>query len=181
MIRIFTTLAMFSLVMMIAALVLGLYLGDIHGVHDPDTLRWAMVHRLLGMGAALAVVLVDSIVITYFIGTSRWCKEVVETYQLDEGLISRSVGLKRKSFPWSLLSIFVVIGVAALGAAADPMTGRVGSENWVYIHLAGALAGVCFIALAFYQQGQSVAAHHTVINDIVDEVRRIRQERGLEV
>ncbi len=106
MIRIFTTLAMFSLVMMIAALVLGLYLGDIHGVHDPNTLRSAMVHRLLGMGAALAVVLVDSIVITYFIGTSRWCKEVVETYQLDEGLISRSVGLKRKSFPWSLLSIF---------------------------------------------------------------------------
>ncbi|HEY2760731.1 MAG TPA: hypothetical protein VGI75_08305, partial [Pirellulales bacterium] len=60
MIRIFTTLALFSLVMMIAALVLGLYLGDIHGVNDPDTLRWAMVHRLLGMGAALAVVLVDS-------------------------------------------------------------------------------------------------------------------------
>jgi hypothetical protein len=47
--------------------------------------------------------------------------------------------------------------------------------------LTGALAGVCFIAVSFYLQGQNIAAHHTVINDIVAEVRRIRQERGLEV
>jgi MFS family permease len=181
MIRIFTTLALFSLVMMIAALVLGLYLGDIHGVNDPDTLRWAMVHRLLGMGAALAVVLVDSIVVTYFIGTSRWCKEVVETYKLEPELLARSVTLKRRTFPWALISMLVVICVGALGAAADPMSGRAGTEHWVNIHLAGALAGVCFIAVSFYLQGQNIAAHHTVINDIVAEVRRIRQERGLEV
>src|SRR5215831_2165281 len=124
MVRIFTTLALLSLLAMIAALCIGLYLGDIHGVNDPDTLRWAMVHRLLGVAAALAVVLVDSIVVTYFIGTNRWCKEVVETYQLHPELIDRSVALKRRTFPWALVSMLVVVGVGTLGAAADPMSGR---------------------------------------------------------
>jgi hypothetical protein len=181
MVRIFTTLALFALVLMSAALLLGLYLGDIHGAHDPDTLRWAMVHRLLGVAAALAVVLVDSIVVTYFIGTSRWCKEVVETYRLDPDLLRRSVALKRSTFPWALLSMLVVVCVGALGAAADPMSGRVGTEHWVNIHLLGALAGLAFIAVSFYFQAQNIAAHHIVINDIVAQVRRIRQERGLEV
>ncbi|HTQ40277.1 MAG TPA: hypothetical protein VMJ32_14725 [Pirellulales bacterium] len=181
MIRIFITLAVFALLMMVVALCLGMYLGDIHGQHNPDTLRWAMVHRLLGMAAALAVVLVDSIVITYFIGTSRWCKEVVETYRLESELLRRSVLLKRRTFPWALASMLVVIGVSALGAAADPMSGRVGTEQWVDIHLCGAWAGLAFIAVAFYFQAQNIAAHHAVIDDIVAQVRRIRTERGLEV
>ncbi len=85
---------------MAAALVLGLYVGDLHQQPSPDTLRWASVHRLLGVAAALVVVLVNSIVVTYFIGTSRWCKEVVETYGLDAQFIRRSVALKRRTFPW---------------------------------------------------------------------------------
>jgi hypothetical protein len=181
MIRIFITLALFALLMMLAALVLGLYLGDIHGLQDPDKLRWAMVHRLLGMGAALAVVLVDSIVVTYFIGTSRWCKEVVETYRLEEEFVRRSVMLKRRTFPWALLSMLTVVVVGALGAAADPMSGRPGTENWVNVHLLGAFAGLAFIAVSFFFQAQNIAAHHAVINDIVAQVRRIRIERGLEV
>jgi hypothetical protein len=181
MIRIFTTLALFSLLLMTGALVMGLYLGDIHGAHDSDTLRWAMVHRLTGMAAALAVVLVDSIVVTYFIGTSRWCKEVVETYKLEPELLQRSVILKRRTFPWALLSMLVVVAVGALGAAADPMSGRIGTEQWVNIHLIGALAGLAFIAVSFYLQAQNIAAHHVVIDDIVTEVRRIRESRGLEV
>jgi hypothetical protein len=179
--RIFITLALFALLMMGAALALGLYLGDIHGQRDPDMLHWAMVHRLLGVAAALAVVLVDSIVITYFIGTSRWCKEVVETYQLDLELLRRSVLLKRRTFPWALLSMLTVIAVGALGAAADPMSGRPGTENWVSVHLLGALAGLTFIAISFYFEAQNIAAHHIVIDDIVAQVRRIRLERGLEV
>src|SRR5262245_53532612 len=43
--------------------------------------RQAMtLHMLLGCAAALVTLLVNSITITYFIGTSRWCKEVCETY-----------------------------------------------------------------------------------------------------
>ncbi len=180
-IRIFTTLALFALLMMAAALLLGLYLGDIHGVRNPEVLNLATVHRLLGISAALVVVLVDSIVVTYFIGTSRWCKEVVETYELDLQLLRRSVALKRSTFPWAFLSMMTVVAVGALGAAADPSTLRAGTENWVTIHLIGALIGWALIALSFYIQGQRIAAHHAVIEEIVAEVRRIRMERGLEV
>ena len=181
MVRIFTTLAVFAVLLMGATLCLGLYLGDIHNVRDPDKLHVATVHRLMGVASAIVVVLVNSIVVTYFIGTGRWCKEVSEPYELDPQYVRRSVTLKRRTFPWALMSMLAVVGVGALGAAADPATGRPGTESWVNIHLLGAMAGLVFIAVSFYFQGLQIAAHHQVIDDIMAEVRRIRLERGLEV
>src|SRR5687767_3656973 len=60
------------------------------------------IHMLLGAGGALMAILVNSITITYFIGTSRWCKEVCETYRLPGELAERSTRLKRSTFPWAL-------------------------------------------------------------------------------
>ncbi len=77
--------------------------------------------------------------------------------------------------------MLVIVGVVALGGAADPASGRQGTEHWVTPHLIGALVGLAFIAYAFFVQGTNIAAHHAVINDIVAEVRRVRSERGLEV
>jgi hypothetical protein len=179
--RIFASLALFAILLMATALALGLFVGDIHGSHDLQRLGWARVHRLLGVAAAIVIVLVDSITVTYFIGTSRWCKEVTEAYGLDPELAKQSVALKRRNFPWSLMSILVVIGVGMLGAAADPDTWRPGTENWVIVHLIGALAGFAFIALAFFIQGQRIAANHEVIEAVMAQVRRIRRERGLDV
>jgi hypothetical protein len=75
--RILFTLASISIVLLLAAQALGLSVGDLYTRPQPDedTLHWATVHRLTGVAAALAVVFVESVVITYFIGTSRWCKE----------------------------------------------------------------------------------------------------------
>ena len=78
------------------------------------------LHMLLGQAAALVAVLVNSITITYFIGTSRWCKEVCETYRLPAELAERSTRLKRSTFPWALAGILAVIVIVGLGAAADP-------------------------------------------------------------
>jgi hypothetical protein len=180
-VRIFTTLAVFAVFMVGSALALGLYLGDIHGIRDPEILRWATVHRLLGLAAALTVVLVDCISMTYFIGTGRWCKEVVDTYHLPNEFLAKSVKLKRQAFPWAIMSALAVVAVGSLGAAADPGTLRHGTEAWVNIHLIGAFLGITFIAIAFFIQGLRIAAHHQAIDDIVAEVRRIRIERGLEV
>lgn len=220
--RIFTTLAVFAMLMLATNLFLGLWTGDYNGrcqeaasqLRELDEhLRESMrerprprdkiaaleqqfndvaqsieplrqrttVHMLFGVAGALVVVLVNSISVTYFIGTSRWCKEVVETYGLDSGLIARSVELKRRTFPWALVSMLVVVGVGALGAAADPATLRPGTESWVIPHLVGAMLGLTFIAYAFFIEGSRIAAHHAVITDIMAEVRRVRLERGLEV
>src|SRR6476660_7410141 len=63
------------------------------------------LHMLLGSAAALVTVLVNSITVTYVIGTSRWCKEVCETYKIDAELAKKSERLKRSAFPWALAGI----------------------------------------------------------------------------
>ncbi|HEV3004682.1 MAG TPA: hypothetical protein VGX78_09475 [Pirellulales bacterium] len=120
--RIFTPLAVAALVMLLIALALGLGLRayDIRDPHDRAAQQWATTHRLAGVGVGLLVVLVNSIVVTYFIGTSRWCKEVVATYSLDGELVRRSTRLKRRTFPFALASMLVVVVLIASGGAADP-------------------------------------------------------------
>ncbi|MEX0611406.1 MAG: hypothetical protein WD229_04735, partial [Pirellulales bacterium] len=89
--RILFTLASLSLILLFTALLLGLVIGDLYAPHPSDeTLNWATVHRLTGIAAALGVVFVESVIVTYFIGTSRWCREVVETYGLDRTAVEAS-------------------------------------------------------------------------------------------
>ena len=183
--RIFPPLALFAAVFMSATLVLGLNLGDLRQDPTPDTLRWATVHRLSGIAAALSVMFVDSIAVTYFIGTSRWCKEVADAYQLNARFVQQSSTLKRRTFLISLLSMLAMVGVVALGGAADPAAALrlqpLAGFTWSQIHLAGALAGLAFIAWCFYRQWINVAANQEIINEVQSEVRRIRLEKGLEV
>ena len=179
--RIFASLAWFALVLMGATLVIGLSIGDFHENHDETMRRWATVHRLAGVATGLVVVLVNSIVVTYFIGTSRWCKEVAETYGLERSFIQRANALKRRTFPWAVVSMLTVVGVIALGGAADPATGLPHTADWVTPHLLGAMTGLAIIGWTFYVEWMNVYANHAVIADVLTEVRRIREARGLEV
>jgi hypothetical protein len=180
--RILLTLATLSLVLLVAALVVGLSIGDLYAKPHPDaqTLRWATVHRLTGIAAALGVVFVESVVATYFIGTSRWCKEVVETYQLNPAPVRSSTRLKRKTFPWALAGMLSVVGIIALGGAADPATGRPDTQAWAQWHLVGAFAGLCFIGWTYIVAWNHIVANHAIIEQLMAEVARIRGERGVE-
>jgi amino acid transporter len=188
-IRIFFTLAVFSLVCTAAALLLGIQVGDLHGVLDLDTpeavrettIERASVHRRAGVAAAIVVIFANSLAVTYFIGTSRWCKEVVASYALDTELLRRSVALKRRTFPWAVSSMLVIVGVVTLGASADPGTGMENTIDWVLPHFLGSLAALAFLVLSFFVQAFNIRAHYEVINDIMAEVRRVREERGLAV
>ena len=53
--RIFLTLASLSLILLVAALVIGLSMGDLYAQPNPthETLHWATLHRLTGVAAAL--------------------------------------------------------------------------------------------------------------------------------
>jgi hypothetical protein len=179
--RIFFSLACFAVLCLAATLILGLSLGDIRHDVSPAVQRWGTLHRLTGVASAMAVVLVNSICVTYFIGTSRWCKEVVETYRLDADLIRRSISLKRRTFPWALFSMLTVLGIVALGGAADPATGRATSETWAQPHLFAALVGFMLIAASLFMQWQNIASNQELVQQVLAEVRRIRLERGLEV
>jgi hypothetical protein len=179
--RIFASLASFALALMAVTLLLGLFVGDLHLPHSNQIDDLGMVHRMFGIAIALVVVLVNSIAVTYFVGTGRWCREVVETYGLDFGLVRRSSAIKRQAFPWAVCAMLVVVGVSALGAAADPATRREWTSHWVTPHLVGAIVGFAFIAWAFWQEWLRIREHHAVITEILAEVRRVRHEQGLEV
>lgn len=180
--RILPTLASMSLMLLAAALVLGLMMGDLYAEPFPttETQSWATIHRLTGLMAALAVVLVESIIVTYFIGTSRWCKEVVETYRLDQADVRASNRLKRRTFPWALLGMFAVIAVIALGGASDPATGQPNTKEWVDWHLWGAIGGIVLIAWTYFAAWNNVVANQAIISKLVDDVAKIRRDRALD-
>jgi hypothetical protein len=179
--RVFSRVALFAVVLMLATAGLGIWIGDLHGQSDPQILRWGTVHRLSGIFAALMVVLVNSMVVTYFIGTGRWCREVVETYGLPASLVARAKGLKRAAFPWSVLGMLAVVGIVALGGAADPATGRPGTQNWVTPHLLGALALSALIAWCFQSQLPRIRRQQALIEEVLAAVQAIRRDRGLDV
>jgi len=183
--RIFPPFAAFALCFMGATLILGLSLGDVRNPDDRTTQRWATVHRLSGVAAALVVVLVDSVVITYFVGTSRWCKEVVDTYRLDQNFTRRMTQIKRRTFPISVMSMLAVVGVVALGGAADPAASMqlqpFGGLTWATLHLLGATAGLIFIAYASVMQWNQIVANRVVIDDVMAAVHAVRKARGLDL
>ncbi len=179
--RIFPTLASLSLMLYTAAIALGLSIGDLYAQPPAQTaLDWRGRHMLMGLAAALAVVLVESIAATYFIGTSRWCKEVTETYRLPPGDLAESQRLKRRAFPWCVIGMLAAIGVSALGAASDPGTGRADTASMAPIHLMAGLAGIALVAWTYYAIWLKMAANQDVIERIVAQVGRIRAERGLD-
>ena len=145
--RIFPVLAMFATLFMAATLLLGLSVGDLsQRPPDPDAIASARVHRLFGIFAAISVLFVDSIVVTYFIGTSRWCKEVADAYKLDARFVQQSTALKRRHVSLRRPEHAGVVGVVALGAlpirplrcGLQPLAGF----TWTQLHLVGSLAGL---------------------------------------
>jgi hypothetical protein len=179
--QVFTRAALFALVLLAATAGLGLWLGDLHGVTDPAVLRWGTVHRLTGVLTALVVVLVNSLTVTYFIGTGRWCREVVEAYGIDQELVARSARLKRSAFPYALAGMLAIVAIVALGGAADPAAGRKGSREWVTWHLVGGIGLAAAIAACFQAQVQPIRRQHQLIDEVMGEVRRVRLARGLDV
>jgi hypothetical protein len=128
----------------------------------------------------MMAVLVSSITVTYFIGTSRWCREVCETYQLGGELAEQSNRLKRSAFPWALAGILTIIALVGLGAAADPSGANFKhSASFVLPHYLVAMAGLVITSAAFWIQATRIAENYRVIEEILAQVRRIRAERNL--
>ena len=139
------------------------------------------IHFLLGVLASLVTVLVNSVSVTYFIGTTRWCREVVEEYDLDASLYERSRALKRLTYPWALGGVFVMLGIICAGAAADPGAKGGTSADWVVPHFMAAILGTAAIGWAFWVQVGTVGKNFVVIQEILDQVNAIRANQNLDV
>jgi hypothetical protein len=105
---------------------------------------------------------------------------VCETYQLSPALAEKSTRLKRSTFPWTLVGIGAVILVVGLGAAADPS-----GANWrhsaalVLPHYLAAMGCLAVVGISYWVQGSRIADNYRVIEEILQEVRRVREERNL--
>ncbi len=84
--------------------------------------------------------------------------------------------------------MLIVVGIVALGGAADPgssfsrdLIARFGDNfAWADVHLGAALAGMTLIAVGFYYQASYIHDNQSVIQEVMTEVKLIRQERGLD-
>jgi hypothetical protein len=122
-------------------------------------------------------ILVNCVTITYLIGTSRWCKEVCETYRLPPDLAQRSTRLKRSTFPWAVMGVLAVILVVGLGAAADPSGANFNrSPDFVTPHYVGAMLMLLVVAGSFWVQINRIAENYLVIEEILSEVKQVRSE-----
>lgn len=142
--------------------------------------RRASFHKLFGIASALVTMLVNSVAITYFVGTSRWCLEVSEAYRLDLQRVELCRRLKRRTFTSALISMLTMVALAGLGATADPGNSASGGESWVMLHLNAALIGTVVVCGIFWYQAGNVKANYDLIQQIMDDVRKIRDDHGLD-
>ena len=142
--------------------------------------RRANMHRLLGIGSGIMVMLVNCIAVTYFVGTSRWCREVVEAYQLDGRLWGQSASMKRRTFFWALVGMLTILVISSLGALSDPMAAFDNSQQYITPHFLAAMIGLGIVGWSFIAQWSHITENHEIIALILVEVQQIREERGLE-
>jgi hypothetical protein len=140
-------------------------------------------HRLFAIGVSIFVLFVNSMSITYFVGTSRWCREVVETYGLDRAFAEQAQNNKRRNFPVAVGGMLTILVIAGIGAASDwsveyPVNVK-RAALWATPHLIAACVGIGIMIVAFYFQALKLQQQGEHIARIMDEVARIRKERGL--
>jgi len=182
--RIILTLAVLSTLLLIAAFVLGLNIDDPKSL-DPAEQTTVSHHLLTALAGLVFATLVHAIVLTYFVGTGRWMEETAEAYSLPADWKNESRSLKFRILPAILGCFVLLVLTAALGAAADPAS-PVDFQGWGglsagMIHSLCAATAVTVNLLVNLWEYQAVARNSQLINGVLQEVRRIRTERGLPV
>jgi hypothetical protein len=171
--RIFTTLASLNALGLGATFVLGI-ISQLRGAAYQPGGSIYLAHFNFGLFSAVGTLFVHCIIFTYFLGTGRWVKEVGLAYRLPDDpwpLLTRQ--LKRGTFPVALAAMLTTIAAAASGAGLQ-------LKQWPWqAHAALALASLVVNLWAFRIEYQNVRRNTDAISQVLQEVERIRAERGL--
>jgi hypothetical protein len=182
--RIFLSLAICSSLTLVAALGLGLTIGDA-SLRDTAVQSRVAVHFLTGVAALVFGVLVHALVVTYFMGTGRWLEETCNAYRLGNSWQQASRDVKWKMYPAMFTSLLLLIGTGALGGAADPASAvgfrGVGPLSAAQVHLWFAVTTLVFNLCVNVWEFLALQRNGRLVNEVLDQVRRIRMERGLDV
>jgi amino acid transporter len=173
--RIFTTLASFNAVALVLTFGFGVASHLRQAAQNPFDSTY-LIHFLLGLFTAIGTLLVHCLIFTYFLGTGRWVKEVKYAYQLpDEPLPRRTRDLKRITFPPALAAMLVTIAATASGAGVQLQL-----PGWPWeVHATLAVLSLGVNLWAFRIEYRNVSINARTIDQVLQEVDRIRAERGL--
>lgn len=138
------------------------------------------VHFLFALGASTLAMLVHAIVLTYFMGTGRWIEETSEAYRLGVSAREENIRSKYRALPGMILCILLIIVTGAFGAIADPASNSQ-FPTAKTIHFTLATCTLLLNALVSYWEYEQIRHNGRIVQAIVDEVRRIRRDKGLEV
>lgn len=182
--RIFSTLAILSTAGLLATFWLGWQIGDATS-RDLAVQGRVTVHFLTAVGALCFAVLVHAFVLTYFMGTGRWMEETSQAYRLGNDWQARSRDLKWKMYPAMVGGILLLIVTGAFGGAADPASAfgfkGFGSLSAGQVHLTVAALTLLWNVFVNILEFQAVMRNGALVNEVLEQVRRIRIEKGLEV
>jgi hypothetical protein len=176
------TLTIFSTALLIGAFVLGLEIGDPHSV-SAATRRLMSYHLLVSVAALIFAVLVHAVLLTYFMGTSRWMEEARLAYKLDSRWNAENRRLKYRAIPLMAACLLVLILNIPLGALAVDRGGWTlpgGQElSPSGLHLVFAALTIVVNLAVNAVEYKAIKRNGELIGEVAQEVRRIRQEHGL--
>ena len=182
--RIFLTLSLTSVIFLIAAFGLGLSIGDSYS-RDANVQYLVSIHFLTAIGALILVCLVHALVFTYFMGTSRWMEETIRAYKLAETNHKECVKMKYCTLPGIILCFLLLLTTGAVGGAADPASPiefkELAGLSAGTIHMLIALFTIGINLIVFVQEYLVIYRNGELIQKVLSDVRRVREEYGLPV
>ena len=183
---IFLPLAVISTLLLGTTFVLGWTIQD---AAEPSLSHQVDHHLWTALAGMLFATLVHGLVMTYFIGTGRWFEETTRAYSTTgESVIGEcyaaSRALKYRTVMTIVAGFTLLLAAGTLGAAADPAS-PVGFTGWLglapaTLHLLVALAAVAVNSWTHLAEYSALHENAKLIERMMDQVRRIRAERGLD-
>ena len=182
--RIFLTLALLSTALLGLSFFLGL------GIDDPRVREAAVqqgidTHMKTALGGLVFGTLVHAIVFTYFMGTGRWIEETTRAYKLSPDFHVSNQSVKYRLLPGITLAFVMLVMTGGMGAAADPGS-PVQFKGWLglspaTIHMTTAIVTLLLNLAVNVHEFRSIERNGEIVEGVMNEVRRIRTERGLPV
>ncbi|MBL8851174.1 MAG: hypothetical protein JNG89_15950 [Planctomycetaceae bacterium] len=135
---------------------------------------------LTALAAALLVLLVHAVALTYFMGTGRWLEETCEAYKLGSEAREANVRLKYRVIPGMVACIGLVVLTGAFGAMADPAA--TAHKTWAAnVHLGLALVTLLANVCVSWVEQRAITRNGGLVDAVVARVNQMRRERGLDV
>ena len=175
--RIFATLSWIGNLGLIAVFWLGWSVGE--DALSVEVRAQMATHFRAALAAVPVALLVHSEAFTYFMGTGRWIEETCEAYKLGPEFRTQNIQLKYRILPGMMLCVGLMLVTGVFGAISDPGA-NVRMAHSKAIHFSLAIALVLTNLLVTWTEWQAIARNGSLIEAVMDRVRQIRREKGLD-